>query len=184
MQAAALPFASKFNQFSASTTNQVKHADTKKDNFTSIAKKYAGIIDSRESLVRLALEFFGGDIPWVAAAAFRNRQQFIERIFESCISFMSFVIAPNLTETFAKIAGKIYTPELDSKRVLNLVNLDRRELRSEEAFKQGVERVLKEEPADKQRIAKLYRSLDKNKQAERYEQEAEQITEEFRGLED
>ncbi len=155
----------------------------KQSKFWDKAKKYAGIVDSRESLVRLALEFFGGDIPWVLAGALRNRESFFEKLFECSVSLSSFLVAPALTGWFAKLGGKIFMPDKSGEEILSLINLNRHELRTETGFKEGVKRVLDEEPADKLRIAQLYREIGKQGQAVRYDSEADKLRKLFTGLE-
>ena len=147
--------------------------------FWDTAKKYAAIVDSRESLVRLALEFFGGDIPWILAAALRNPQILTERIFECTVSLISFFVAPSLTATLAKLGGKIFMPDKSSEEVLGLINLKRKDLRDETSFNTGVERVLEEEPADKLRISQLYKEIGKHDQANKYELEANKLKQLF-----
>ncbi len=161
---------------------QIKDLTKPRQGFLSLAKNYAGIIDSRESLIRLALEFFGGDLPWVAAAALRNKESMIEKIFECSLSLTSFLIAPSLAENFAKLAGKIYSPEISSKDILKLINLDRKDLRDKESFTKGVQRVLAEEPNDEIRISKLYREAGREKAAQRHESKAVELRDLFSNL--
>ncbi|MDA0772256.1 MAG: hypothetical protein O3C63_04875 [Cyanobacteria bacterium] len=152
------------------------------NSWSDLAKKYAGIVDSRESLVRLALEFFGADLPWSAAAALRNKNTFFERVFESVISFTSFAVSPKITELFAKLAGKLFSPNYSSSEIMNLVNLNRHELRSKEDFEKGRQRILNEEINDRKRISQLYSSAGKEVQADKFAKDAQNIEKIFLGL--
>ena len=55
------------------------------NSFTTLAKRYAGIIDSRESTYRTAHAVTGFALPIIVASAFRNIWNFFESVFEGSI---------------------------------------------------------------------------------------------------
>lgn len=157
------------------TESELKtHNTENKKSLFDVAKDYAKIIDSRESITRIFLECTA-DIPWILSAALRNKLSFIEAVFECILSNSSFCIAPWITEKTADIVGSSVLSKENQKDVQNLLYFYREELENEETFNKGVARVLVEEPADKRRIAELYKSTGKFEKAKSYEDKALEI---------
>lgn len=113
-----------------------------------IAKKYARVLDSRESMIRLALDLTAFDIPVILAAATRNWSSFLEACLEASWSSLALFIAPPVTKFMAKIASWIHLDKTDQVHYDKLARLYRSELHSNSEFQRGVERVLDEEPKD------------------------------------
>lgn len=123
------------------------------------AINYAKIIDSRESIYRAALDLIAFDIPAALAAATRNLSNFIETSFEMSVSFGLYAIAPFLTTTVSKIVAQFMLPKDLREQVEYLLKFEMKELKSKEAFAEGLKRIKDEEPKDQERIAKLYQEL-------------------------
>lgn len=152
-----------------------------KKSFVDIAKSYAKIIDSRESITRIFLECTG-DVPWILSAALRNKLSFIESVFECALSNFSFSIAPWITERTAHLVSKYILKPEDQKDTVKLLYFYRDELNDQASFEKGVARILKEEPADQRRIAELYRSINKPDKAASYEKKALEVENYFSKL--
>ncbi len=155
---------------------------TQANKFWDMAKKYAGIIDSRESITRLVLDLTAFDIPVIMAGATRNWSSFLEACVEAGWSTLALFIAPPVTKFMAKVAAMFHLGKDEQKHSDKLARLYRSELHSEEEFKAGVHRVLDEEPKDLDRIANIYSSINKPAKAEAYKNESSELKNYFKNL--
>ncbi|MDD9898643.1 MAG: hypothetical protein OXU45_06555 [Candidatus Melainabacteria bacterium] len=145
-------------------------------------KNYAGIIDSRESITRIILDLTAFDIPTIAAAATRNWSSFCEAVFEGGLGTTTLFVAPHLTKLVAKLASKFFLDPEDQKHYDKLVRFYRHELHDEAGFKQGVSRILAEEPKDLERVAQVYQGVDKPERAQDYQNNAQELKHYFSNL--
>jgi hypothetical protein len=145
-------------------------------------KNFAKILDSRESVARIFLEFTA-DIPWILGAAMRNKLSMLEAVFECVLSLGSFSIAPWITDKTARIVSKFTLDAENQEDAPKLLYFYRDELENQESFEKGISRILKEEPSDKRRVAKFYREIGKNDKAYEQEQQAQDIEKYFTQLE-
>ena len=152
-----------------------------KFSFLDHMKNFAKILDSRESVSRIFLEFTA-DIPWILGAAMRNKLSMLEACFECVLSLGSFSIAPWITDKTAQIVSKFTLDKDDQKDARNYLYFYRDELENQESFEKGRERILKEEPADKRRVAKFYREIGKEDKALEQEKQAQKIENFFTNL--
>lgn len=146
-------------------------------------KKYAVIVDSRESVYRAALEVLSFDIPTILAAATRNFDSFAEAVFEGVIGGTMFIFSPKITSTMAHIVGKFTLPKEEHKDISYLLKFQMPELRDKESFDKALERIMDEEPHDQLRVAKLYASLGNEKRVEEYKEKAHKLKDYFENLE-
>jgi hypothetical protein len=146
-------------------------------------KHYAGIIDSRESVTRLILDLTAFDIPTVIAGATRNWSSFLEACLESSLSSFNLIIAPSMTKLMANFAGKLFLDKEDQKHFDKLARFYRTELHDEEGFKNGVKRILNEEPKDLDRIANLYIEAGNNSKSQSYRNQASSLKDYFGNIE-
>ena len=140
--------------------------------FGTLAKRYAGIIDSRESTYRTALDVTGFSLPIIVASAFRNIWNFLESTFEGIIDIVMIALAPTITNLTGKIFGKFTLDDTEKKDYLKYLYFQIPELDDMETFKGGLERIKKQETKDKLRIAELYKLAGKNERAKQYEEQA------------
>ena len=152
----------------ATQINTVSPPRQRKIGFLELAKSYAGIIDSRESTYRTALDITGFCLPIMGAAAFRNTWSFLEATFESVIDCLMVYIAPQTTTFVGKILSKKILPEEEQKDYFHYLGFLRSDLENLDALKQGVKRIEQEEIKDKERIAELYKKTGNEKKANHF----------------
>jgi hypothetical protein len=152
------------------------------ENIKNKLNHYAGIIDSRESVTRLILDLTAFDIPTVIAGATRNWSSFLEACLESSLSSFNLIIAPSMTKLMANFAGKLFLDKEDQKHFDKLARFYRTELHDEEGFKNGVKRILNEEPKDLDRIANLYLEAGNNAKSQSYKNQANSLNDYFRNI--
>ncbi len=140
--------------------------------FTTIAKRYAGVIDSRESTYRTALDVTGFSLPIIVASAFRNVWNFLESVFEGTIDIVMIALAPQVTNLTGKFFGTQILNADEKKDYLKYLYFQMTELDDMKTFQEGLERIKTQETKDKLRIAELYKAAGKNEQAEQYENQA------------
>ena len=140
--------------------------------FATLAKRYAGIIDSRESTYRTALDVTGFSLPIIVASAFRNVWNFLESLFEGTIDIAMIAFAPQITNLTGKIFGELTLDKNEKKDYLKYLYFQMPELDNIETFKNGLERIKNQETKDKLRIAELYKLAGKYEQAKQYEEQA------------
>lgn len=145
------------------------------DKFKDLAIKYAGIIDSRESTYRAVLDLVSSDFPTLLSNATRGFANFMEATIEGLVGTATFLFAPFITKTSANIAAKFIFAKEELGNVEHYLRFHMPELRDEESFAKGLERIRSEEAEDQHRIAKLYNSLDKQSQVEKYKTKAQEI---------
>lgn len=143
--------------------------------YTNLLKKYAGIIDSRESTYRLALDLSAFDIPTLGAAAFRNFWNFLEAGWEAGIGTIMVFMAPRITKWVGKFVGLFILDKKEQKDGENYLRFAMGELENTETMKQGIERIKKEEPKDQKRISELYKGIGNENLACRFEERAKNI---------
>lgn len=156
--------------------------ETGSSKFWDTAKKYAGIIDSRESITRLVLDLTAFDIPVILAGATRNWSSFLEACLEASWSTIALFIAPPVTKLMAKISSFVYLDKSDQGHYDKLARLYRTELHDAHGFKEGVQRVLDEEPKDLERIATMYSSINQPAKAENYNKQSQSLKDYFQKL--
>ena len=139
-------------------------------------KDLASIVCSRESTYRTALDITGFDLPSLIAESFRGPKKFLEAVFEGLCATVSIGLAPIITSCVGKILARSILPKNVQNDSLDYLKFEMNELRNIENFKAGIERIKKEEPEDKNFVASLYERLGKNKKAEYYKGQAEEIT--------
>ncbi|MEY3369718.1 MAG: hypothetical protein RLZZ361_388 [Cyanobacteriota bacterium] len=166
----------------APSKSQVNIAPPKKG-FWEIAKNYAGIIDSRESITRLFLDLSAFDIPVVIAGATRNWKSFLEACLEAGWSTCALFFAPFLTKSLAKITAKLYLEGDEKNQAENISKFYREELQDEESFNLGKKRLIEEEKKDLERIGKLYETLGYSAKAEKYRAKIEPMQNFYKELE-
>lgn len=138
---------------------------SKWDNFINSLKSYAGVIDSRESTYRTALDITAFDIPTMGAAAFRNIWNFFEASLEALMGTIMVIGAPKITSYVGKIAGKFILKEDEQKDTLHYLRFQMSEV-TEGDLKKGIKRIQSEEPNDQRRVADLYREVGFTKMAD------------------
>jgi hypothetical protein len=154
-----------------------------KNSLWDIAKNYAGIIDSRESITRLFLDLSAFDIPVIISGATRNWKSFLEACLEAGWSSGALIFAPFLTKGIAKIFGQFSLAENEKKHGEQISKFYREELTDEQNFLKGKKRILEEEIKDIERISNLYESLGYTKKAETARSKISQTENFFRNLE-
>lgn len=147
----------------------------RQSNYWQLARGYAGIIDSRESTYRTFLDLTGYFLPMVAANATRNIWNFLETAFEAALDVLFVFSAPYITTLNGYLCSKFVLKKEEQKDYLNYLNFQIPELDTCEKFKQGLERMKKEEPSDRKRVSELYRNLGKEDKAKYYLDKAEEI---------
>jgi hypothetical protein len=140
-----------------------------------LAIKYAGIIDSRESIYRSVLDFVSSDIPTMLSNANRGLASFLESTIEGLMGTGTFLFAPFITKCSANFAARFILPLEELDHVDNYLKFHMPELRDQESFEEGLKRIKSEEAQDQKRIAQLYKSLGKEKQVESYTNKAKNI---------
>lgn len=147
--------------------------------FIKTAKQYAGVIDSRESITRIALDLLAFDFPTILAAATRGWASLMEAIFEGGLGTTTLLIAPHVTKFMAKLSSKVFLDKEDQKHYDKLVRFYRHELHDKEGLSKGIRRILAEEPKDIERVAKVYESVDKKTKAENFQNKASELKDYF-----
>lgn len=147
-----------------------------------MARNYAGVVDSRESVTRIALDLFAFDIPTVVAAATRNWASFFEALFEATVGTTTLLIAPTVTKLLAKITSGLFLESEDQKHYDKLIRFYRSELHDEHGFQSGLQRILAEEPQDLERIAKVYDSSGNNTKSADFKSKADDLKNYFQKL--
>lgn len=150
--------------------------------FWDLAKNYAGIIDSRESITRLVLDLTAFDIPVILAGATRNWKSFLEACFEASWSTLALLFAPMMTKAIAKISSNFILKQDEKAHYDKILRFYRNELTDETSFKKGLHRILNEEPRDLERVAKLYSNIKNTHQEQSYMKQANDLREYFSGL--
>ena len=143
--------------------------------FIKFAKNFAKIVDSRESTYRVALDITAFDIPTMAASAFRNIWNFLEASFEALMCTVMVICAPQITTLVGKLFGSFYPDKNDRLDALNYLRFKMSDLENETKFEEGIERIIKEEPADQRRISKLYSEMENEDASRIYKERAENI---------
>ncbi len=143
--------------------------------FWDIAKKYAGIIDSRESITRLVLDLTAFDIPVMIAGATRNWKSFLEACLEGAWSSTSLILAPLLTKTVANVASNFCLNANEKPHFDKISRFYREELTDETSFQKGLQRILAEEPQDLNRVGKLYGEIKNFKKEQKYFEQANEL---------
>ena len=147
------------------------------DKFKDLAIKYAGIIDSRESVYRSFLDFVSSDIPTIITNANRGLSSFLEATIEGFMGTGTFLFAPFITKCSATAASKFILKAEEKDQVDYYLKFHMPELRDQESFEKGLERIKSEEAQDQRRIAKLYKSLNRQDQVDAYNEKARKIEE-------
>lgn len=160
---------------SAVYTGTARTTSGNKVGFLELAKNYAGIIDSRESTYRTALDITGFCLPIMAAAAFRNIWSFLEATFESVIDCLMVYIAPQTTTFVGKIFSKQILPKEEQKDYFHYLGFLRSDLENLDALKRGLERMKQEEIKDKERIAELYNKTGSEKKTADFLNRAKEV---------
>lgn len=141
----------------------------------NLLKNYAKIVDSRESVYRIALDLFAFDLPTIAAASTRNWFNFAEASFEAFMGTSSLWLAPMVTAKVGDIASKFLFTKEEQKDAQNMLKFKMTELHDNEASTKDLARIGVEESADQERIAKLYADMGKEKLAKEYTDKANSI---------
>lgn len=173
-----IPLTTKDTNSEAKISNQVQT----KNSFWDLAKNYAGIIDSRESITRLVLDLTAFDIPVILAGATRNWKSFLEACFEASWSTLALFFAPFMTKTIAKLSSSFILKPEEKPYYDKISRFYREELVDETSFNKGLHRILGEEPRDLERVAKLYSNIKNTKQEQNYMKQASDLREYFSNL--
>lgn len=140
-------------------------------------KNFASIVCSRESTYRTALDLSAFDLPVMGAAAFRNFKNFLEATLECSMGTLSVVTAPIVTTVVGKTVGKLILKKEMQKDSLNYLRFSMEELTKENGLEEGINRIRKEEPEDKEFVASLYSGAGQNNTAEKYIAQGRKIQE-------
>lgn len=170
------------NIFPRSSERTIDPPQTGIQKITNLAKTYAGIIDSRESITRLILDITAFDIPTICSSATRNWKSFLEGCFESAWSTTSLILAPFMTKTIAWLSSNFILQNDERKHFEKILKFYRGELTDETSFQKGLERILAEEPKDQERVARLYSEMKNYKLAKQNLAAAEEQKDFFTNL--
>lgn len=142
-------------------------------------KNLAKVVDSRESVYRLALEIAAFHGPALLAAATRNIYDFLEKGFAATISTSMVWLAPKLTSIVAKIAGNFIFNKEEQKDVSNYLMFHMNDLDSLEQTQKGLERIATEEVNDQKFIGDLYQATEHKERHQKNIEEIKNFTENF-----
>jgi hypothetical protein len=115
----------------------------------------AKVVDSRESVYRIALELLAFELPSLLAAATRNKFQFFEELFKGSIAIGISALAPNLAKFTTKIGSKLLLSPERHKDYKNYALFQNYELENLESLQKGLERIDSEEVKDQEFMAQL-----------------------------
>lgn len=119
--------------------------------FADLAK----VVDSRESVYRIALELIAFELPSLIAAATRNKFQFFEEIFKGGIALGLSIAAPFFAKFTNRMGSKLFLSEDRQKDYKNYALFQNHELEDLASLENGLRRINSEEVDDQKFMAEL-----------------------------